>query len=42
MAIKQLKAIKPKYSEEQLLLLATEVTLKNERSFFQMYKISDF
>ncbi|MBL7818915.1 MAG: hypothetical protein JNL70_28200 [Saprospiraceae bacterium] len=42
MAVKQLKTIKPKYSEEQLLLLATEVTLKNERAFFQMYKISDF
>ena len=41
-ALKQLKGIKPKYSEEQLLLLSTEVTLKNERSFFQMYKISDF
>lgn len=42
MAIKQLKSIKPKYTEEQLLLLATEVTLKNERSFLNMYQIGDF
>ena len=41
-AIKQLKDIKPKYTEEQLLLLATEVTLKNERNFFEIYKIGDF
>lgn len=40
--LKKLKAIIPKYSEEQLLLLAAEVTLKNERSWIEMYTVSDF
>lgn len=40
--LKKLKAIRPKYSEEQLLLLAAEVALKNERSWIEMYTVSDF
>lgn len=40
--LKKLKAIIPQYSEEQLLLLAAEVTLKNERSWIEMYTVSDF
>ena len=41
-SIKKLKNIRPQYSEEQLLLLATEITLNNERNWFDVYKISDF
>lgn len=40
--LKRLKAVIPKYSEEQLLLLAAEVTLENERSWIEMYTVSDF
>lgn len=40
--IKQLKTLKKDFSEEQLLLLAAEVTLKNEQSHFTMLTISDF
>lgn len=41
-SIKQLKRIKSDFSEEQLLLLAAEVTLKNEQSDFTMLTINDF
>jgi predicted DNA-binding ribbon-helix-helix protein len=41
-SIKQLKSIKSDFSEEQLLLLAAEVTLKNEQSDFTTLTISDF
>lgn len=40
--IKQLKSLKKDFSEEQLLLLAAEVTLKNEQSDFTTLTISDF
>lgn len=41
-SIKQLKSIKSDFSEEQLLLLAAEITLKNEQSSFTTLTINDF
>jgi predicted DNA-binding ribbon-helix-helix protein len=40
--VKQLKSIRSDFSEEQLLLLAAEITLKNEQSDFTTLTINDF